>query len=64
MGQNLFTLLHFSFPNFPLMTDLQIEQLQEDIICIMESNYGETDYVNDVINQLIQAVLDNNINND
>ena len=42
------------------MTDLQIEQLQEDIICIMESNYGETDYVNDVINQLIQAVLDNN----
>ena len=45
------------------MTDLQIEQLQEDIICIMESNYGETDYVNDVINQLIQAVLDNN-NND
>jgi len=35
------------------------EQLMEDIICIMESNFGEVEYKDDVITQLCDAVCKN-----
>ena len=35
------------------------EQLMEDIICIMESNFGEVEYKDDVIRQLCDAVCKN-----
>ena len=37
----------------------QREQLMEDIICIMESNFGEVEYKDDVIRQLCDAVCQN-----
>jgi len=37
----------------------QREQLMEDIICIMESNFGEVEYKDDVINMLCDAVCQN-----
>jgi len=45
------------------MTDMELrsrrEQLQEDIDCIIESNFGEVEYKDDVIRQLCDAVLFN-----
>ena len=35
------------------------EQLMEDIICIIESNFGEVEYKYDVIRQLCDAVCKN-----
>lgn len=35
------------------------EQLMEDIDCIIESNFGEIDYKDDVIRQLCDAVCKN-----
>ena len=35
------------------------EQLMEDIDCIIESNFGEVEYKNDVIRQLCNAVCKN-----
>lgn len=32
------------------------EQLMEDIDCIIESNFGEVDYKDDVVRQLCDAV--------
>jgi hypothetical protein len=37
----------------------QREQLMEDIICIMESNFGEVEYKDDVITMLCDAVCQN-----
>ena len=37
----------------------QREQLMEDIDCIIESNFGEVEYKDDVIRQLCDAVLKN-----
>ena len=45
------------------MNDLQMltarEQLMEDIDCIIESNFGEVEYKDDVIRQLCDAVCKN-----
>ena len=35
------------------------EQLMEDIDCIIESNFGEVEYKDDVIRQLCDAVCKN-----
>jgi len=35
------------------------EQLMEDIDCIIESNFGEVEYKDDVIRQLCDAVCQN-----
>ena len=35
------------------------EQLMEDIMCIVESNFGEVEYKDDVITQLCDAVCAN-----
>tara|TARA_A100001515_G_scaffold34130_2_gene26572 strand:- start:562 stop:717 length:156 start_codon:yes stop_codon:yes gene_type:complete len=35
------------------------EQLMEDIDCIIESNFGEVEYKDDVIRQLCDAVCNN-----
>ena len=37
----------------------QREQLMEDIDCIIESNFGECEYKDDVIRQLCDAVCKN-----
>ena len=37
----------------------QREQLMEDIDCIIESNFGEVEYKDDVIRQLCDAVCNN-----
>ena len=37
----------------------QREQLMEDIDCIIESNFGEVEYKDDVIRQLCDAVCKN-----
>jgi len=37
----------------------QREQLMEDIDCIIESNFGEVEYKDDVIRQLCDAVCRN-----
>ena len=37
----------------------QREQLMEDIDCIIESNFGEDEYKDDVIRQLCDAVCKN-----
>ena len=34
------------------------EQLQEDIISIMESNFGEVEYLPEVLDSLCQATVD------
>ena len=34
------------------------EQLQEDIISIMESNFGEVEYLPEVLDNLCQATVD------
>ena len=45
------------------MNDLQMltarEQLMDDIDCIIESNFGEEEYKDDVIRQLCDAVCKN-----
>ena len=45
------------------MTKLEMltsrEQLMEDIICIMESNFGEVEYKDEVVNMLCDAVCKN-----
>ena len=45
------------------MNDLEMltarEQLMEDIDCIIESNFGEVEYKDDVIRQLCDAVCKN-----
>ena len=45
------------------MTNLEMltsrEQLMEDIICIMESNFGEVEYKDEVVNMLCDAVCNN-----
>ena len=35
------------------------EQLMEDIDCIVESNFGEVEYKDDVVRQLCDAVVRN-----
>ncbi len=35
------------------------EQLMEDIDCIIESNFGEVEYKDDVVRQLCDAVICN-----
>jgi len=42
---------------FEMLT--QREQLMEDIDCIIESNFGEVEYKDDVIRQLCDAVCNN-----
>ena len=39
------------------LTELS-EQIQSDIICIMDSHYGEVEYVQETIDILCQAVVD------
>ena len=41
------------------MNTLQVEQLQEDIICIMESHFPNEN-VDEVISLLCEAVIQNN----
>ena len=45
------------------MNDLEMltarEQLMEDIDCIIESNFGEVEYKDEVIRQLCDAVCQN-----
>lgn len=45
------------------MTEFELltrrEQLMEDIDCIIESNFGEVDYKDEVIRQLCDAVCKN-----
>ena len=45
------------------MTKLEMltsrEQLMEDIICIMEANFGEVEYKDEVVNMLCDAVCNN-----
>ena len=55
-----------SLPDHSKMTDsqplnmlTQREQLMEDIDCIIESNFGEVEYKDDVIRQLCDAVCKN-----
>ena len=43
--------------NLEMLT--QREQLMEDIDCIIESNFGEVEYKDDVIRQLCDAVCRN-----
>ena len=43
--------------NLEMLT--QREQLMEDIDCIIESNFGEVEYKDDVIRQLCDAVCKN-----
>ena len=38
---------------------MQREQLMEDIECIIEANFGEVEYKDDVIRQLCDAVCQN-----
>jgi len=44
-------------PNLEMLTAR--EQLMEDIDCIIESNFGEVEYKDDVIRQLCDAVCKN-----
>ena len=46
-------------PNPHLEMLMQREQLMEDIDCIIESNFGEVEYKDDVIRQLCDAVCRN-----
>ena len=54
-----------SLPDHSKMTDSQLnmltqrEQLMEDIDCIIESNFGEVEYKDDVIRMLCDAVVKN-----
>ena len=45
------------------MNDLEMltarEQLMDDIDCIIESNFGEVEYKDDVVRQLCDAVVRN-----
>jgi hypothetical protein len=45
--------------NSDLETLNKREQLMEDIDCIMEANFGEVEYKDDVIRQLCDAVCRN-----
>jgi len=45
--------------NSDLETLNKREQLMEDIDCIIESNFGEVEYKDDVIRQLCDAVCRN-----
>ena len=45
--------------NSDLETLNRREQLMEDIDCIMEANFGEVEYKDDVIRQLCDAVCRN-----
>ena len=51
------------FANWETMNQLEMlsarEQLMEDIDCIIESNFGEVEYKDDVIRQLCDAVCRN-----
>lgn len=46
-------------PNPMLEMLMAREQLMEDIDCIIESNFGEVEYKDDVIRQLCDAVCRN-----
>jgi flagellar biosynthesis/type III secretory pathway protein FliH len=52
-----------SFSYSKMNTNLEMltarEQLMEDIDCIIESNFGEVEYKDDVIRQLCDAVCRN-----
>ena len=52
-----------SFTYSKMNTNLEMltarEQLMEDIDCIIESNFGEVEYKDDVIRQLCDAVCRN-----
>ena len=54
-----------SVRNFPstLMTDTDIisvrEQIQNDLICLLESQFGEVDYLSEVQDLACQIVVDN-----
>jgi len=54
-----------SAKNFPstLMTDTDIisvrEQIQNDLICLLESQFGEVDYLSEVQDLACQIVVDN-----
>jgi len=52
-----------SFSHSKMNTNLEMltarEQLMEDIDCIIESNFGEVEYKDDVIRQLCDAVCRN-----
>ena len=52
-----------TFTYFKMNTNLEMltqrEQLMEDIDCIIESNFGEVEYKDDVIRQLCDAVCKN-----
>ena len=52
-----------TFTYFKMNTNLEMltqrEQLMEDIDCIIESNFGEVEYKDDVIRQLCDAVCRN-----
>jgi flagellar biosynthesis/type III secretory pathway protein FliH len=49
----------YSKMNTNLEMLMQREQLMEDIDCIIESNFGEVEYKDDVIRQLCDAVCRN-----
>ncbi len=46
-----------------IMTNADIlsirEQLQEDLICLLESQFGEVDYLDEVKSLACQIVIDN-----
>jgi flagellar biosynthesis/type III secretory pathway protein FliH len=52
-----------SYLHTKMMDNLEMltarEQLMEDIDCIIESNFGEVEYKDDVIRQLCDAVCKN-----
>jgi hypothetical protein len=35
------------------------EQIQEDLICLLESQFGEVDYLDEVQSLICQIVIDN-----
>ena len=45
------------------MNDTQLlavrEQIQEDLICLLESQFGEVDYIDEVKSLACQIVIDN-----
>ena len=49
--------LHANMDRLEMLTAR--EQLMEDIDCIIESNFGEVEYKDDVIRQLCDAVCKN-----
>jgi flagellar biosynthesis/type III secretory pathway protein FliH len=53
------TYLHTLQMNNQLEMLSRREQLMEDIDCIIESNFGEVEYKDDVIRQLCDAVCKN-----